>query len=46
MMDHQIFKIYNQEDFNRITKGIKVAQCMQSRSSSGNIYFELKCYLI
>ncbi|XP_033359843.1 ankyrin repeat and zinc finger domain-containing protein 1-like isoform X1 [Bombus vosnesenskii] len=33
-MDHQIFKIYNQEDFNRITKGIKVAQCMQSRSSS------------
>ncbi|XP_017788648.1 PREDICTED: protein vms-1-like [Habropoda laboriosa] len=34
MMDHQMFKIYNQEDFNRITKGIKVAQCMQSRSSS------------
>ncbi|KAG7204038.1 hypothetical protein KM043_001897 [Ampulex compressa] len=33
-MDHQIFKIYNQEDFNRITKGIKVAQCMQSRSPS------------
>ncbi|XP_043520849.1 ankyrin repeat and zinc finger domain-containing protein 1-like [Frieseomelitta varia] len=33
-MDHQIFKIYNQEDFNRITRGIKVAQCMQSRSSS------------
>ncbi|OAD54422.1 Ankyrin repeat and zinc finger domain-containing protein 1 [Eufriesea mexicana] len=33
-MDHQIFKIYNHEDFNRITKGIKVAQCMQSRSSS------------
>ncbi|XP_078034517.1 tRNA endonuclease ANKZF1 [Augochlora pura] len=33
-MDHQMFKIYNQEDFNRITKGIKVAQCMQSRSSS------------
>ncbi|XP_015440018.1 PREDICTED: ankyrin repeat and zinc finger domain-containing protein 1-like [Dufourea novaeangliae] len=33
-MDHQMFKIYNQEDFNRITRGIKVAQCMQSRSSS------------
>ncbi|XP_029036639.2 ankyrin repeat and zinc finger domain-containing protein 1-like [Osmia bicornis bicornis] len=33
-MDHQMFKIYNLEDFNRITKGIKVAQCMQSRSSS------------
>lgn len=33
-MDHQMFKIYNQEDFNKITKGIKVAQCMQSRSSS------------
>ncbi|XP_035725892.1 ankyrin repeat and zinc finger domain-containing protein 1-like isoform X2 [Vespa mandarinia] len=33
-MDHRIYKIYNQEDFNRITKGIKVAQCMQSRSSS------------
>ncbi|XP_076235610.1 tRNA endonuclease ANKZF1 [Calliopsis andreniformis] len=33
-MDHQMYKIYNSEDFNRITKGIKVAQCMQSRSSS------------
>ncbi|CAL7951192.1 unnamed protein product [Xylocopa violacea] len=35
-MDHQIFKIYNQEDFNKITRGIKVAQCMQSRSSSAS----------
>ncbi|XP_043272058.1 ankyrin repeat and zinc finger domain-containing protein 1-like [Venturia canescens] len=33
-MDHQMFKIYNQRDFDRITKGIKVAQCMQSKSSS------------
>ncbi|XP_076666695.1 tRNA endonuclease ANKZF1 [Andrena cerasifolii] len=33
-MDHRMFKIYNQEDFGRITRGIKVAQCMQSRSSS------------
>lgn len=33
-MDHRMFKIYNKEDFDRITKGIKVAQCMQSRSSS------------
>ncbi|XP_015606848.1 ankyrin repeat and zinc finger domain-containing protein 1 [Cephus cinctus] len=33
-MNHQIYKIYNQEDFNRITKGIKVAQCMQSKSTS------------
>ncbi|XP_054010497.1 ankyrin repeat and zinc finger domain-containing protein 1-like [Hylaeus anthracinus] len=33
-MDHQMFKIYNQEDFNRITRGIKVAQCMQSRAPS------------
>lgn len=28
-----MFKIYNQEDFNRITRGIKVAQCMQRSSS-------------
>ncbi|XP_017890086.1 ankyrin repeat and zinc finger domain-containing protein 1-like [Ceratina calcarata] len=33
-MNHQMFKIYNQEDFDRITRGIKVAQCMQSRTSS------------
>ncbi|KAI4504016.1 hypothetical protein M0802_000487 [Mischocyttarus mexicanus] len=33
-MDHRVFKIYNKEDFYRITKGIKVAQCMQSQSSS------------
>ncbi|XP_014477833.1 PREDICTED: ankyrin repeat and zinc finger domain-containing protein 1-like [Dinoponera quadriceps] len=32
-VDHQIFKIHNPDDFNRITRGIKVAQCMQSRSS-------------
>ncbi|XP_011152539.1 ankyrin repeat and zinc finger domain-containing protein 1 [Harpegnathos saltator] len=32
-MDHQIFKIHNPDDFSRITRGIKVAQCMQSRSS-------------
>lgn len=34
-MDQRMYKIYNKEDFDRITKGIKVAQCMQSRSSSG-----------
>ncbi|KAL2730377.1 ankyrin repeat and zinc finger domain-containing protein 1-like isoform X1 [Vespula maculifrons] len=33
-MDQRMYKIYNKEDFDRITKGIKVAQCMQSRSSS------------
>lgn len=35
VMNHQIFKIHNPDDFNRITRGIKVAQCMQSRSSYG-----------
>ncbi|XP_066585271.1 tRNA endonuclease ANKZF1-like isoform X2 [Prorops nasuta] len=33
-MNNKIVKIYNQEDFNRITKGIKVAQCMQSQQPS------------
>lgn len=33
-MDQRMFKIHNKEDFDRITKGIKVAQCMQSRTSS------------
>ncbi|KAK2586340.1 hypothetical protein KPH14_010632 [Odynerus spinipes] len=33
-MDQRMFKIHNKEDFDRITKGIKVAQCMQARSSS------------
>lgn len=34
-MDHQVFRIHNHEDFVRITKGIKVARCMQLKSSSG-----------
>lgn len=33
MMYHQMFKIYKQEDFDRITRGIKVARCMRSKSS-------------
>jgi len=33
--DHQIYKIHNSDDFIRITKGIKVARCMQSPSSYG-----------
>ncbi|KAK0159020.1 hypothetical protein PV328_009952 [Microctonus aethiopoides] len=28
-----MFKIFNQEDFGKLTKGIKVAQCMRSKSS-------------
>lgn len=35
-MNHQMFKIHNAEDFYKITKGIKVAQCMQAKSSSGS----------
>ncbi|KAL0131280.1 hypothetical protein PUN28_002681 [Cardiocondyla obscurior] len=31
--DHQVYKIHNLDDFNRITRGIKVARCMQSPSS-------------
>ncbi|KAL6444868.1 hypothetical protein ACFW04_002116 [Cataglyphis niger] len=31
-IDHQICKIHNPDDFKRITKGIKVARCMQSPS--------------
>lgn len=33
--DHQVYKIHNQDDFGRITRGIKVARCMQSPSSYG-----------
>lgn len=33
--DHQVYKIHNFDDFSRITKGIKVARCMQSSSSYG-----------
>ncbi|XP_043474158.1 ankyrin repeat and zinc finger domain-containing protein 1-like [Leptopilina heterotoma] len=32
-MDNQVIKIYNEEDFKKITKGIKVAQCMRIKSS-------------
>ncbi|XP_070166528.1 tRNA endonuclease ANKZF1 [Polyergus mexicanus] len=31
-VDHQIYKIHNPDDFERITKGIKIARCMQSPS--------------
>ncbi|XP_029173254.1 ankyrin repeat and zinc finger domain-containing protein 1-like [Nylanderia fulva] len=31
-VDHQTFKIHNSDDFGRITRGIKVARCMQSPS--------------
>ncbi|KAF7987364.1 hypothetical protein HCN44_003126 [Aphidius gifuensis] len=33
-MDHRVFKLYNQRDFDKITKGIKVAKCMRTRSSN------------
>lgn len=33
----QVFRIHNPDDFNLITKGIKVARCMQSRSSYGKL---------
>ncbi|XP_011308899.1 ankyrin repeat and zinc finger domain-containing protein 1-like isoform X2 [Fopius arisanus] len=32
-MDSRLFKIYNQKDFDSITKGIKVAKCMRLKSS-------------
>ncbi|XP_063972704.1 tRNA endonuclease ANKZF1-like [Diachasmimorpha longicaudata] len=32
-MDNRLFKIYNQKDFDSITKGIKVAKCMRLKSS-------------
>jgi len=32
---NQLYKIHNQDDFSRITKGIKVARCMQSPSTYG-----------
>ena len=32
-MDNQVVKLYNEDDFKRITKGIKVAQCMRIKSS-------------
>ncbi|XP_036148838.1 ankyrin repeat and zinc finger domain-containing protein 1 isoform X2 [Monomorium pharaonis] len=31
--DHQVYKIHSSDDFSRITRGIKVARCMQSSSS-------------
>ncbi|EZA52420.1 hypothetical protein DMN91_012080 [Ooceraea biroi] len=33
-MDNPTCKIHNSDDFNRITKGIKVARCMQTSSCS------------
>lgn len=41
-MDQQIYKIHNEDDFDRITKGIKVARCMQSPSSYGGKHVLLK----
>lgn len=40
-----MFKIYNQKDFDRITKGIKVAQCMQSKSSAGKALHSIDNYI-
>lgn len=34
-VDPQVCKIHNPDDFGRITRGIKVARCMQSPSSYG-----------
>lgn len=34
---NQLYKIHDQDDFSRITKGIKVARCMQSPSSYGEL---------
>jgi hypothetical protein len=31
-MEYKVFKIFEAEDFNKITKGMKVAQCMGSNS--------------
>ncbi|XP_012275018.1 ankyrin repeat and zinc finger domain-containing protein 1 isoform X2 [Orussus abietinus] len=33
-MDYRLLKLYNEEEFDRITRGIKVAECMQLRSAS------------
>ncbi|KAJ8667303.1 hypothetical protein QAD02_008965 [Eretmocerus hayati] len=32
-VSHQTVKIYNTDDFDRVTKGIKVAQCMRIKSA-------------
>ena len=34
-MNHQTVKIYNEDDFKRVTRGIKVAQCMRVKTSVG-----------
>lgn len=46
-MDHRVFKLYNQRDFDKITKGIKVAKCMRTRSSNGTkiILFYLSIFV-
>ncbi|KYQ48057.1 Ankyrin repeat and zinc finger domain-containing protein 1 [Trachymyrmex zeteki] len=36
---NQLYKIHDQDDFSRITKGIKVARCMQSPSSYVHLCF-------
>jgi hypothetical protein len=31
-MEYKVYKIFDAEDFNRLTKGMKLAQCMGSNS--------------
>jgi hypothetical protein len=33
-MEYKVYKIFEAEDFNKITKGLKIAQCMESNSIS------------
>ncbi|XP_012257096.2 ankyrin repeat and zinc finger domain-containing protein 1-like isoform X2 [Athalia rosae] len=44
-MDHRVFRIYNHEDFVKITKGIKVARCMQLKSASSSDVDKVLCQL-
>ncbi|XP_015524854.1 ankyrin repeat and zinc finger domain-containing protein 1 [Neodiprion lecontei] len=44
-MDHQVFRIHNRDDFVNITKGIKVAQCMQLKSASALGVEKVLCQL-
>lgn len=36
-VDHQTYKIHDPDDFDRVTKGIKVARCMQLPSPYGKL---------
>lgn len=36
-MEHRTFRIYDENDFIRITNGIQVARCMRPKSSLGEL---------